>query len=73
MTRRTLQEVYNEYKPQIDAILNIPGMKGRQAGRIIAWFYGGSPNGWRNFLMEKGVAKKVSKEVQQLLSMFRKS
>ena len=72
MANKTLEQVYTDYKNQIDAIVNLPGMKGRQAGRIIAWFYGGSPNGWRNFLMKKGATKKVSKEVEQLLSMFRK-
>ena len=72
VAKRTLEETYADYKNQIDAIVTIPGMKGRQAGRIIAWFYGGSANGWRNFLMKKGANKKVSKEVEQLLSMFRK-
>ncbi len=72
MAKRTLEEVYADYKNQIDAIVSLPGMKGAQAGRIIAWFYGGSANGWRNFLMKKGATKKVTKEVEQLLHMFRK-
>ena len=72
MAKRTLEETYTDYKNQIDAIVAIPGMKGRQAGRIVSWFYGGSANGWRNFLMKKGTTKKVSKEVEALLSMFRK-
>jgi hypothetical protein len=72
LAKRALQEIYDDYKPQIDAILNIPGMKGRQAGRIIAWFYGGTADGWRKFLREQGGSKKVSKEVETLLSMFRR-
>ena len=72
MAKKALQEIYDDYKLQIDAILNLPGMKGRQAGRIIAWFYGGTSEGWRKFLREQGASKKVSKEVELLLSMFRK-
>ncbi len=72
ITRKTFQEIYEEYRAQIDAIMSLPGMKRRQAGRIDAWFYGGSANGWTNFLMKKDATKKVSKEVELLLSMFRK-
>jgi hypothetical protein len=72
LAKRTLDETYTDYKSQIDAIINLPGMKGRQAARIIAWFYGGKESGWRSFLVKKGATKKVSKEVEQLLSAFRK-
>ncbi len=72
MTKKTLEEVYNNYKNQIDAIVNLPGMKGQPAGRIIAWFYGGSANGWRNFLARKGTSRKMPKEVDALLAKFGK-
>ncbi len=72
MRKRSFEEIYNDYKNQIDAIVNLPGMKRLPAGRIIAWFYGGSANGWRNFLMKKAPTKKMPKEAEALLAKFGK-
>ncbi len=70
--KKNLEAIYAQYKEQIDAILKHPGMKGRQAGRIVAFFYGGSANGWRNFLATKARSRKIPKEVSDLLTRLAK-
>ena len=73
MTKRSLEDVYAEYRAQIDSIANLSGMKYRKAARIIAWFYGGSEEGWRKILARKTETKKVPKEVRDLLRQLIKS
>ena len=65
-------ERHVRFRIQIDAISNLPGMKVRKAGRIIAWFYGGTEHAWRFFLARKVGAKKMPKEVEELLAQFGK-
>jgi hypothetical protein len=67
-----LQRIYSQFNPQIDAIASHPGMSYRKAARIIAWFYGGTDEGWRVFLASKK-RKKTPPEVIDLLGQIAKS
>jgi len=66
-----LQRIYSQFNPQIDTIASHPGMSYRKAARIIAWFYGGTDEGWRVFLAGKK-RKNTPREVVDLLSQIAK-
>jgi len=71
--KKKLEEVYNQYRTQIDAIASLPRMKFRKAARIVAWFYGGSEEGWRKLLAAKTSTKKIPKEVIDFLGQIKES
>jgi len=72
MVRRKLEDIYTEFRTQIDAIGSLPGMKYRKAARIVAWFYGGSEEGWRKLLAARTSRSKIPKEVSDLLRQLTK-
>jgi len=72
MTRRKLEDIYTEFRTQIDAIASLPGMRYRKAARIIAWFYGDSEEGWRKLLAARRSRSKIPKEVSGLLRQLTK-
>jgi hypothetical protein len=71
--KKKLEEVYSQYRTQIDAIASLQGMKLRKAARMVAWFYGGSEEGWRKLLAAKMSTKKVPKEVIDFLGQIKGS
>ena len=72
MTKRNLNDVYLEYKAQIDLLANVRGMTYRKLAKVTAWFYGGSEESWRRILADKTRKTKISREVTDLLTEITK-
>jgi hypothetical protein len=70
LAKRTLQDVYFEYRTQIDAITSLLGLKYRKSARVIAWLYGGTEESWRKLLAKKTKASKMPPEVVAMLKKF---
>ncbi len=73
MPKENLNEIYAKYREQIDAIASLPDMKFRRVARIIAWFYGGTEEGWRKIVASMGHKKKMPEDVHKLLEGFGKT
>ena len=72
MTKKaTVSEIYDQYKKQIDAIINLSEGKSRKAAKIIEFFYGGSHETWRKFISKLGIQKEMPKEVSELFEKLK--
>lgn len=48
-----VEKIYEEYRKQIDAVLEATGKNYKKSAEIISWFYGGSIERWRKILKNK--------------------
>ena len=72
MVKSTVEPIYEQFKTQIDVILQIMDFSYRKTAKIVSWLYGGSDETWRKFLASQKPSK-VPKEVEELLKKFKET
>lgn len=72
MVKFDVDQIYEQYASQIDAIVQIMDFSYRKSAKIISWLYGGSDETWRKFLSSKK-PKTIPKEVEEMLQKFKNS
>lgn len=72
MVKSTVEPIYEQFKTQIDVILQIMDFSYRKTAKIVSWLYGGSDETWRKFLASQKPSK-IPKEVEELLKKFKET
>ena len=63
-----IDEIYDKYKPQIDAVVEATNKNYTKSAEIVSWFYGGSVERWRHVLSsQKG--KAMPKMIKKFLDL----
>lgn len=63
-----LEQIYEQYKEQIETIVRVCRGNMSKAGEIIAWIYGvGTAEGWRKFLSKIPIKPPKSEAVREFL------
>jgi predicted Fe-S protein YdhL (DUF1289 family) len=68
-----LEQVYEQYKEQIETVVRVCRGNMRKAGEIIAWMYGvGTPESWRKSLGKLPIKAPKSESIKEFLEMLAK-
>lgn len=69
---RKIEEIYKQYKKQIDTICLRTGRNLKKTAEIVSWFYGGSWESWRKFLAKISVKPPETGIVTEFLETLTK-
>lgn len=65
--KTSIEPIYDQYKSQIDGIVELTDFNYTKAAKIVAWLYGGSSERWRKVLTSKKSTPAIPREIKELL------